>query len=989
MPDQNLGRAVLELTTDPKVFIKGLNRAFKDAKKFSNKLAGVQQSAQRMGRSMTRSLTLPLVALAAASTKMAADYEESMSKIVGLVGVARDQVDGWSEDILEIASSFGKAPKEMADAMFFITSAGLRSAEAFDALTMAAKASVGGLGDMTSIADALTSAMNAYGSETLDAAKATDVLVATVREGKLEAADLASSIGAVIPLAAEMGVTFNEVGAAIASLTRIGFSVDQAGTSLQAIMSGLLKPTEQAEEALERFGTTAAELRQRVRDDGLLVTLSDLKDVIGDNDTAIAEIFPNVRALRGVLGLMGENAENTMQILDNMADVTGATDKAFEEASKTLKFKFNVAMSDLKTALTFIGLEIGPIIIPVLQEITGWIKELAQKFKDMGPEAKQFMLKLALMAALVGPVALAFAGLIAVFRAVSIAIRLMANPYILLGVAIVGVTILIVKNWEKLQIATAELGESLREIWDGIAEVITGKNKWMADNMVTTFEFLNDGITNQVKHIAGNILFWLVTKMEVLVLRLGIVWLQIQNTYVKGMNFIRWLVGGRQEPLFDAQIVMAKAKADALSKLWSDTLAAGDQAHAINAKARQEDYAREIQEINNLYAEGDAAGRAKITEGKNALADQFADIGEGIMAKAKGLVDGVVGAFKKGKEVWKFLGVGDLISGIEDAFASIGKTMDKAGENVKDKLKDGAKAIEEAAKELGKAIPAGPRPAFDRYGEPLNAFGSPLVPFVPSEQPEAEGGGIDPIKMILSALKDAAMGIENFAKIMDPLATIFGAMFKVLEPAINGVLIPVVGALEAIGAALGETLMPVILALAPVFDLIVQMVMSSLMPILDAFGASMSLVAAILTALEPVFKAFNVAMEVLSSPLKWLGDVLEWVGSKFQAFGHWLKHVFAFEFGQAAKVSFGGKFKSDAFTGLEARIAAIWNRDFSPETILAEGATVAGAGATFEQQRPIFVDIDVHDNEYYGDGTWRDFALALRDEFEQIGVLGL
>jgi len=144
----NLGTAVLKLTTDPTAFIRGMKDAYSRARRFNTQLTSVAASARRIGSSMTRMITLPLLALGTASTKMGMDFEASMSKIVGLVGVAQSQVDQWSADILKTASSFSKAPQEMADAMFFITSAGLRGERAFEALQFSAKGSAGGLGEM-------------------------------------------------------------------------------------------------------------------------------------------------------------------------------------------------------------------------------------------------------------------------------------------------------------------------------------------------------------------------------------------------------------------------------------------------------------------------------------------------------------------------------------------------------------------------------------------------------------------------------------------------------------------------------------------------------------------------------------------------------------------------------------------------------------------------------------------------------------------------
>ena len=111
-------------------------------------LSAAGQSMQQVGRMATMYLTLPLALIGGAAAKMQADFEKSMSKIIGLVGVAREQVNAWTDDVLNMAVKVGRSPQQLADALYFITSAGIRGAEAMDVLEMSAKASASGLGEV-------------------------------------------------------------------------------------------------------------------------------------------------------------------------------------------------------------------------------------------------------------------------------------------------------------------------------------------------------------------------------------------------------------------------------------------------------------------------------------------------------------------------------------------------------------------------------------------------------------------------------------------------------------------------------------------------------------------------------------------------------------------------------------------------------------------------------------------------------------------------
>jgi len=192
-----------------------------DGAQFNAGLKGASARLQAFGArakaisAQMRTLSIPLAIAGGASVKMAADFDKSMTQIKSLVGVAGAEVDAMGEKAKVMASETGTSANEAAEALFFITSAGLRGSEAMSVLQASLKAAAVGLGDTKTVADLATSAMNAYGSEVLSATDATDVMVSAVREGKLEANELAGSMGRVLPIASAMGVSFDEVGAVV------------------------------------------------------------------------------------------------------------------------------------------------------------------------------------------------------------------------------------------------------------------------------------------------------------------------------------------------------------------------------------------------------------------------------------------------------------------------------------------------------------------------------------------------------------------------------------------------------------------------------------------------------------------------------------------------------------------------------------------------------------------------------------------------------
>lgn len=372
-------RLVIASKFDP----KGINTAESSMKKFGGVVGQIAATA-----------VAAIGGIAIAATKMASEFETEFAKIQGLVGVSVSELGELEDAARRLGPQFGKSANEAAEALFFITSAGLRGESAINVLEASLKGAAIGLGDTKTIADLATSAVNAYGESNLDGAKAVDVLTEAVRLGKLEPAELAGAMGQVLPLASNLGVTFDQVGAALAGMSKTGTDAATASTQLRQILATIAKPTNEAEEALADMGLSAEGLREQIREDGLYATLETLTDAFDGNIEATSTVFGNIRALSGVLDLMGASAEDNREVFALMADDVGVLDEALEITQDTAANKFAVAMESLKASLLPVGdllLNIGADalegIMPVIDEFGPMLEEV---FAELGPVFSEF-----------------------------------------------------------------------------------------------------------------------------------------------------------------------------------------------------------------------------------------------------------------------------------------------------------------------------------------------------------------------------------------------------------------------------------------------------------------------------------------------------------------------------------------------------------------------------------------------------------------------
>lgn len=380
-----------------------LQRDLDRTSKSLSRVGGGFSNTKKLAAQLERGLLVvggAAVAGTAMADKMAMQYEASMQKIVGLVGVSQKQVDDWSQQLLALGPQVAKSPQELADALYYIASAGFKGADAISVLDATARAASAGLGETMDVANAVTSAVNAYGIANLSASKATDILVAAVRDGKMPVAALAPVMGQVIPMANRMGVSFDQVAAAMAIVSRTGMDMSTAAVGLNQFFTGLLKTTPKGVKALKSVGLTYADLRADLKKPGgLPAVIQLLNDKFKGADTELVKVIPNVRALRPLLSILAQDGKTTAGIFTDVADSVGSSGKAFKTAAETDLFKYNQAVTQMQSSAISFGASTLPMVTGVMQSATKVLADFTDGWNKLTPAEQKARIDDALFAA--------------------------------------------------------------------------------------------------------------------------------------------------------------------------------------------------------------------------------------------------------------------------------------------------------------------------------------------------------------------------------------------------------------------------------------------------------------------------------------------------------------------------------------------------------------------------------------------------------------
>jgi TP901 family phage tail tape measure protein len=328
---------------------------------------GLQKSAGAVGKAAAAA-GAALIAGLTASVVAANDFQKSFSNVRTLVDESVVDVNAMRNELLGLDSRLGSA-KELTEGLYQALSASVEPGQAVQFVGEAAQFAKAALIDTNTAVDVITTGLNAYGLEADRAGDISDKLFSVIKLGKTTGDELAATIGQSIPLAANMGVEFDELGASVAILTRQGVKASEATTQFNGIINSLLKPTEDMKAAFDELGFASGEAA--IESLGFKGTLDALIGTTDGSKEELAGLFANTRALRGALGLTGEGAKDFNDVLNEIETSAGATSEAFGKQEIT----FETLSNSINKVAIIVGQQLLPFVFAATDAITEFVQE--------------------------------------------------------------------------------------------------------------------------------------------------------------------------------------------------------------------------------------------------------------------------------------------------------------------------------------------------------------------------------------------------------------------------------------------------------------------------------------------------------------------------------------------------------------------------------------------------------------------------------------
>lgn len=363
-------------------------------------IGAVGQSLTRFGRSATAFVTLPLIGV----IKTFGDFEQAMANVNSVTDLTQAEF----QEVSRLARQIGKdtifSGTEAANAIGELARAGV---SVTDILAGAARAAVdlaaaAGM-QIPEAATIMANAMNVFRIGGENAAHIADVFASAANKSAATVSDLGLALSQSGNVAAQFGISLEDTVATLALFADYGLRGSDAGTSLRTMLLALLDPTDKQAKLMNELNLSFFDANGQFI--GLAGMAQELQSKLSglteeQRNTALAVLFGTdaVRAA-SILYAAGPGVINEYVAAVNQQG-------AAHEMARVRTQTFYGALERMRGSLQEAFIVIGTEMTPSLLAMASAVEQSADAFSAMPAPLQHIAASFALIALVVGPVAL-------------------------------------------------------------------------------------------------------------------------------------------------------------------------------------------------------------------------------------------------------------------------------------------------------------------------------------------------------------------------------------------------------------------------------------------------------------------------------------------------------------------------------------------------------------------------------------------------------
>ena len=483
---------------------RGIKEAETDLEGLKKSGSNVDTTMKNTGKNFTRA-GLAITAGLGLAVNTAASFEQRLSAVQAVSGATSSEMDKISSKALQLGKDTAFSASESAQAMEELVKAGLT---VDDVLNGAADATVAlaaaGEVDMPTAATIASNAMNQFNLGAEDMVTVADKIAGAANASAIDVVDLGESMQQVGAVAHLAGASFEDTATAIALMGNAGIKGSDAGTSLKSMLSRLQPTTKKQASVMEQLGIVTEDGTNKFYDaEGKLKSLDKVSGILSkslkgmtkqEKQMALQTLFGS-DAIRAAAVMADSGSKGFDKMTKSMDKVKAA------DVAKTRMDNFRGTLEQTLGSLETVGIQIGQILLPPINDLVSAIGGMIDKFSELSPGVQKAIVLFTAAAAAIfiavgAAIKIAYAvkaigEALKVYRAIAASAWVATlGPIALVIAAIIAVVAVIIILWKK--------SETFRKIvigaWNAIKAGAAAVAAWFMGTFLPALVAVWDGI---------------------------------------------------------------------------------------------------------------------------------------------------------------------------------------------------------------------------------------------------------------------------------------------------------------------------------------------------------------------------------------------------------------------------------------------------------------------------------------------------------------
>ena len=443
-------------------------------------------------------ITAGVAALGTTASVKFAEVDKIMQLTNATMKNTEEQADMLDKAMKDAASNSTFGMNDAATATLNFARAGLTAEEAAAALAPAMNLAAGEGGSLDTISAGLVATINGFHGSFDDAAEYADVFAAACNNSALDIESLSEAMSVAAPIFSTAGYEVNDAALYMGVMANNGIEAEVAANSLKTGLARLVKPAKEGAAMMDELGISVTNADGTMKDTitihkELNETFSQLSE--SEQIAAASAIFGK-NQMAPWLALINTAPTDVESLSTSLNNCAGTTD----EMAAAMMSGFGGSIEQLKSSIDVLMTSLGQLLAEYLTPIIAKIQEWVTKFNALDDSQKQAIIKIAMMAAALGPLLIVIgktistvgtlmqfisniptliAGAKSAFAALSGVIGGISAPVVAV-VAAIGVLIAAFVNlWKNNE----EFRNKMTEIWERIKSVFENLTSGIVDRL--------------------------------------------------------------------------------------------------------------------------------------------------------------------------------------------------------------------------------------------------------------------------------------------------------------------------------------------------------------------------------------------------------------------------------------------------------------------------------------------------------------------------